>query len=160
MDERRDRLRGLYDEHSPALLRYLRRLTGRSETAEDLLQDTFVQALMGLDRLEMAASPRAWLFAIARHLGINAVNRRRNLLPLADDVAATVSPADPRRQDMREAIAALPEKPRETLELRLGNALSYEEIAQVLGLPIGTVRSRLHAAVKALRQSLGQEDVR
>ncbi len=160
MDEPVNRLRSLYAEHGPGLLRYLRRLTGRGDWAEDLLQETFVQALKGLERLEAAASPRAWLFAIARHLGINARQRRRDVLPLHDEmVAGPQGRPDPRREDLREAIAALPEKQREALQLRLGDGLSYEEIAQALGVPIGTVRSRLHAAVKTLRQSLGQESV-
>jgi RNA polymerase sigma-70 factor, ECF subfamily len=155
-----DRLCVLYAEHAPGLLRYLRRLTGRGDWAEDLLQDTFVQALKGLERLDSAASPKAWLFAIARHLGVNAINRRRDMAPLAEETAVRdARQPDPRREDVREAIAALPEKPREALQLRLGDGLNYEEIAQVLGVPIGTVRSRLHAAVKTLRQSLGQEEV-
>ena len=157
MDEPMNRLRVLYAEHGPALLRYLRRLTGRAESAEDLLQETFVQALRGLERLDSALSPKAWLFAIARHLGINARQRRREALPLVDDLAAGPQERpDPRREDMREAIAALPEKQREALQLRLAEGLSYEEIAQTLNIPVGTVRSRLHAAVKGLREALGQ----
>jgi RNA polymerase sigma-70 factor, ECF subfamily len=157
MDESMNRLRGLYAEHGPALLRYLHRLTGRADAAEDLLQETFVQALRGLERLDAALSPRAWLFAIARHLGINARQRRRDTLPLADEMAKPQERLDPRREAMREAIAALPDKQREALQLRLVEGLSYEEIAQALDIPVGTVRSRLHAAVKGLRETLGQE---
>lgn len=153
-----NRLRLLYAEHAPALLRYLVRLTGRRDTAEDLLQETFVQALKGLERLDAATSPKAWLFAIARHLGINARQRRRVLLPLSEDLAVRPDrELASRREDVREAIAGLPDKQRETLQLRLGDGLSYEEVAHVLGIPVGTVRSRLHAAVKALRASLDQE---
>ncbi len=158
MTEAVNRLRVLYTEHAPALMRYLHRLTGRRDTAEDLLQETFVQALKGLDRLDAAASPKAWLFAIARHLGLNARQRRRDLLPLAGEIAApTVEKPDPRQERMREAIAALPEKQRETLQLRLADGLSYEEIAAVLGIPVGTVRSRLHTAVKSLRELFNPE---
>lgn len=157
MDESMNRLRGLYAEHGPALLRYLRRLTGQAESAEDLLQETFVQALKGLERLDAALSPKAWLFAIARHLGINARQRRRDMLPLAEEMLRPQERPDPRREEVREAIAALPEKQREALQLRLAEGLSYEEIAQALDIPVGTVRSRLHAAVKSLREAMGQE---
>lgn len=158
MDSSLNRLRLLYAEHGPALLRYLRRLTGRAEGSEDLLQETFVQALKGLDRVDAALSPKAWLFAIARHLGLNARQRRRDLLALPDELpAGPRERPDPRREDMREAIAALPDKQREALQLRLTDGLSYEEIAQVLDIPVGTVRSRLHAAVNTLRDALRQE---
>src|SRR5512143_743674 len=88
MEEPMVQVRALYDEHGGALLRYLRGLTGRAELAEDLLQETFVQAMKGLDRLREAASPRAWLFSIARHLGLNALQRRRATLSLSEDIAA------------------------------------------------------------------------
>ena len=60
-------------------------------------------------------------------------------------------------EEMREAIAGLPAHLRETLELRLRDELSYEEIAQVLEIPMGTVRSRLHGALKLLREKLNEE---
>jgi len=158
MESSLDRLRALYAEHAPMLLRYLYRLTGRRDEAEDLLQETFVQALKGLDRLEAAASPKAWLFAIARHLGLNARQRRREMLPLDGQLAAPAdNEPDARLERMREAIAALPEKQRDALQLRLGEGLTYEEIAVVLDIPVGTVRSRLHTAVRSLRELFNQE---
>lgn len=148
-------VRALYAEHGPALLRYLHGFTGRRELAEDLLQDTFVQALRGVEGLRRADSPRAWLFAIARHLGINAIRRRRVMAALPEEMAAVpADTGDPRCEDMLRAIGDLPEGQREALELRLRDELSYEEIAQVLGIPVGTVRSRLHNAVQKLRERL------
>jgi RNA polymerase sigma-70 factor, ECF subfamily len=145
---------GLYQAYGPALLVYLRRLTGR-HMAEDLLQETFVQALRGIDRLSEVASPRAWLFTIARNVGISAIRRRRAVVALSDEMAiAPVAGSDPRLEKMALAINELPEKLRETLELRLRHDLSYEEIAAVLSIPLGTVRSRLHNAVKQLREEL------
>lgn len=159
MDESSLFLRILYDRHGIALLRYLQSLTGHVQLAEDLLQDTFVQAIKGLEQLRAARSPRAWLFSIARHLGLNAVSRRRATVPLQDNMAAA-SPqsADPRQERMREAIVALPQGQREALQLRLSQQLSYEEIAQVLEIPVGTVRSRIHHAVKSLRSALEQKE--
>lgn len=146
---------GLYQAYGPALLVYLRRLAGRGDLAEDLLQETFVQALRGIDRLGEVTSQRAWLFTIARNVGISALRRRRYVAVLSDEMA--VAPAvvsDPRLERMRTAIDRLPDKLRETLDLRLRHDLSYEEIAQVLSIPVGTVRSRLHHAVRQLRDEL------
>jgi RNA polymerase sigma-70 factor (ECF subfamily) len=157
MDEPMAQVRALYEEHGGALLRYLRRLTGRGELAEELLQETFVQAMRGLDRLREARSPRAWLFSIARHLGLNALRRPRVMAPLSDGMAATPAhEEDSRRAWVRRAIGELPDPQREALSLRLAQGLSYEEIAEVLGVPVGTVRSRLHNAVRTLRDRVKQ----
>jgi len=155
MDEAMVRVRTFYNEHGGALLGYLTRLTGRAETAEDLLQETFVQAMRRPDRLGNAASPRAWLFAIARHLGLNAMRRPRLTVPLPEGmVAVPCHEEDPRLEQVRRAIVDLPEPQREALSLRLAQRLSYEEIADVLEIPVGTVRSRLHNAIKNLRERL------
>jgi len=151
------RLQSLYAEHGPALLSFLRRGFARAGDAEDLLQETFVQAIRTPDRLNDAASPRAWLFAVARRVAITAWRRRRPQASLPDGLAAPAIDAGPDLQCMRECIARLPDLQRETLELRLRDGLSYEEIADVLGIPIGTVRSRLHHAVKRLREELTHE---
>ena len=150
MDESIDRVEGLYNAHGRALLGYLSRSFGRAEAAEDLLHETFVQALGAPGRLAAAASPRAWLFGIARRVGLNALRRRR-MQPLPEDLAAArAREADDRLDRMRRAIGRLPPHERETLQLRLVEELSYEEIAAVLEIPVGTVRSRLHNAVRTL----------
>jgi RNA polymerase sigma-70 factor (ECF subfamily) len=160
MSEAVRQVEGLYQAYGPALLVYLRRLAGRRDLAEDLLQETFVQALRGLNRLDEVASPRAWLFTIARNVGISALRRRRPVAALSDDVAdaKAAAGADPRLEQMTQAIDKLPDKLRETLELRLRHELSYEEIAAVLSIPVGTVRSRLHHAVRQLRDELAKDE--
>lgn len=151
-------IEALYRAHGPALLVYLRRLAGRRDLAEDLLQETFVQAMRGIDRLGDVVSPRAWLFAIARNVGVSALRRRRWMASLADDVPALPEETeDPQLERMRAGIERLPDKLREALELRLRHDLSYDEIAVVLSIPVGTVRSRLHHAVRQLRETLVNE---
>ena len=153
-DSRMADLERLYQEYGPSLMRFLRGRHGADE-AEDLLHETFVAALRRLDRLKAATSPRAWLFAIARNLSLTVYRRRRPTTAIEADLPATAEPrADPRLDDMRQAIAELPEQQRQALELRLREELSYEEIAAVLDIPLGTVRSRLHHAVRRLRQTL------
>jgi RNA polymerase sigma-70 factor (ECF subfamily) len=148
-------LETLYREHGPDVLAYLRRLGGVS-AAEDLLHETFVQAMRRMDRFEQAQSPRAWLFGIARHVGLTERRRRRPAAPLVEEPAAPAAGEDERVEPMRRAIDELPEPQREALELRVRSGLSYEEIAVVLAIPVGTVRSRLHHAVRRLREALGE----
>jgi len=157
MDPRLDELERLYHETGPALLAYLIRRLPVREDAEDVLQATFVEAARHVDRLSAADSPRAWLYAVARNL-VAARQRRAGLVQwrsLSGDAAAPTSGnSDDRLDGMREAIGGLPEAMRETLELRVGQDLSYAEIAVALGVPIGTVRSRLHSAIEQLRTQL------
>jgi RNA polymerase sigma-70 factor (ECF subfamily) len=144
----------LYRETGPGLLAYFRRRPGLAGAAEDLLQDTFVRALRHPERLATSVSPRAYLFGIARHVSVDALRRSRPTEALAGSEAAPAEKEDVRLEPMREAIAALPETQREALQLKLQHELSYAEIAEVLGIPLGTVRSRLHHAVLALRAAL------
>lgn len=157
MDNTQRRMEALYQEVGPDLLAYFQRRHGLSGLAEDLLQDTFAAAINHLDRFLASTSPRAYLFGIARNLSNDAFRERHSTELLSDDLLAKVAPADdlePRLEPMREAIAALPELYREVLELRLQHDLSYEEVAAVLQIPIGTVRSRLHHAVSQLREAM------
>ena len=147
-------LERLYDEVGPSLLGYFRRQPALASAADDLLQDTFVRALKRIDRMQAAVSQRAYLFGIARHVGIDALRRMRPWADLSSDAAAASRPEDDRLESMRQAIAELPEGQREALLLKLDHDMSYAEIAAVLGIPVGTVRSRLHHAVLRLRQTL------
>jgi RNA polymerase sigma-70 factor (ECF subfamily) len=148
-----EKIEHLYQAHGPALLGYLQRSFGRCAVAEDLLQETFLQALRGQDRLAAVDSPRAWLFGIARHVGLTAVRRHRPTQSLDVVPEALVEP-NPELAAMREAIAQLLPAMREPLELRLRENLSYEEIATMLEIPLGTVRSRLHTAMQKLRDAM------
>ncbi len=158
MDEAGTRLETLYRELGPDLLSYLRRRLADRHAAEDLLQETFLQAARRLERVSQAVSPRAWLYAIARNVAATAARRRRRVESLPVEIAAEVPPEDPRLTQVRAAIADLSETLRETLELRLRCELSYEEIATVLGVPVGTVRSRLHLALQRLRAATQEAD--
>jgi len=159
MDDPMSRLEQLYVEHGPALLRYLRRSFGGALAPEELLQETFLQAVRQADRLAQTASPRAWLFTVARRIGITALRRRRSTVVLTESVEAPApTDEDARLEAMRRAIAALPVAQRKTLELRLHDELSYAEIAEVLNIPVGTVRSRVHHAVGKVRKMLLAED--
>lgn len=84
------------------------------------------------------------------------MRRLRPVEPLVAEPLSQPEIQDPRIERMREEIGRLPEEMRETLLLKLNQELSYAEIAAVLAIPIGTVRSRIHQAVSRLRLALGQ----
>lgn len=153
MNPSHQQLDRLYRETGPSLLAYFRCRPLLAATAEDLLQDTFVRVLRRPDRLATSITPRAYLFGIARHVGLDALRRSKPAVELTGTEIQPIHPEDERLEPMREAIARLPEAQREVLQLKLQHELSYEEIADVLAIPTGTVRSRLHHAVRALRET-------
>lgn len=143
----------LYRETGPQLLAYFGRRHRSAQLAEDLLQETFAAVIRRPDGLRSAASPRAYLFGVARNLSLEAYRERAMAeLPVELPFEPSESRADARLDQMREAILKLTPALREVLELRLQSELSYDEIAMVLAVPVGTVRSRLHHAVKQLRR--------
>ena len=134
----------LYGQHASELYNYLARRCPDAATACDLLQETFLQVVRQSDQLVKVAMPRAWLFAIARNMLARHYRRQRDPQATAQLWYEPASDAkDDRLAVMREAIQKLPAELRDTLELRLEQELSYEEIAHVLDIPIGTVMSRL-----------------
>jgi RNA polymerase sigma-70 factor (ECF subfamily) len=152
---RSNNLDELYREVGPRLLLFFQQRHADQHAAEDLLQETFSAVLRHPDGLRLAVSPQAYLFGIARNLSAEAFRRIRFVEVLPQEMSGEApSSVDPRLEAMRDAIAKLDPAFREVVELRLQSELSYEEIAAVLEIPIGTVRSRLHHAVKHLRQAL------
>jgi RNA polymerase sigma-70 factor (ECF subfamily) len=149
----------LYGQHASELYNYLARRCPDAATACDLLQETFLQVVRQSDQLVKVAMPRAWLFAIARNMLARHYRRQRDPQAAAQLWYEPASDAkDDRLAMMREAIQKLPPELRDTLELRLEQELSYEEIAHVLGIPVGTVRSRLHNAVRQLRDAMRSQE--
>lgn len=156
MPDDSSKLEQLYRELGPSLLGYFRHRAGGS-AAEDLLQETFLRAARHPERMAQAVSSRAYLFGIARHVLVDELRRT----PPPGEPAETAAPAeagDDRLELVHGAIGGLPERLREALLLKLRQELSYEEIAHVLGVPVGTVRSRLHHAVARLKQILNPSE--
>jgi len=143
-----------YENHAGEVLSYLARRCPDG-AAHDLLQETFLHVVRQAGRLESVSMPRAWLLGTARHILARYYRSRATSIEnAAPQLPAHAVSEDARMPAVREAIASLPSELRETLELRLEQELSYEEIAGVLEIPIGTVRSRLHGAVRQLRATL------
>jgi RNA polymerase sigma-70 factor (ECF subfamily) len=151
----------------PVLYRVALSLTGQPADAEDLVQDTLIRAFRAVDRFD-GAHPRAWLLTILRHAHLNRVRGRKPvLLRDGESVELTlewVGKPEPSAEEVvvsdlfesvvAEALAALPDKHREVVTLVDINGLSYQEAADVLGVPRGTVMSRLHRARARIRTRL------
>jgi RNA polymerase sigma-70 factor (ECF subfamily) len=155
---------------------YVRRMVENREDAEDIAQETFVRVFTGLRSFENRASLPTWLYRIATNLCID--YRRRNMRPEKRHVpldhgfgdagpTSTLDLADERyRPDdvaarnelatrLDEAILALPERLRAVVVLHDVNGVPYEDVARIVGCPLGTVKSRLFHARSALRDALG-----
>ncbi|GMU33694.1 MAG: DNA-directed RNA polymerase sigma-70 factor [Planctomycetia bacterium] len=155
MDARMRNLELLYRDVGPDVLRFLRRFLASAADADELLQETFLVVARDDAALESARSQRAWLIGIARNL-VSAHRRRsavrRTLSLMTEPVATPPKNEGDELESIRSAIAGLPAAQQEVLQLRLADDLSYAEIAEALGIPIGTVRSRLHTAIATIRE--------
>ena len=159
-----------YERH---LFGYLRRYLHSAEMAEDVFQATFLQVHLKKDSFEEGRSFRPWLYAIATHQAIDAQrrNRRHRMVELdrrhgAEDgeafvtaLAARESTGDDRaveeedRQRVRSAIDGLTTPQRVVVELVYQHGLKYREAAKRIGIPVGTVKSRMRAALSKLGET-------
>ena len=142
----------------PALRRYARALTRDADTADDLVQDTLVRALRS-EHLFYGGDVRAWLYTILTNLNRNrlrSLSRRPVITPIKDSDAATGGPEAGGR-DIGRALDGLAEEPRAALLLVVLEGLTYREVAEVQGVPIGTVMSRLARARMQIRSYLDGE---
>lgn len=143
----------------PALRRYAYALTRDTETADDLVQDCLERALSRWRLHRAGGDLRAWLFAILRNLFIDRyrVARRRGEPAQLDEISTALPPMQEAMLGVGDILAALdrlPEEQRSLLLLVGVEDLSYEEAAKVLGVPIGTIMSRLSRARERLRKTL------
>ena len=145
----------------PRLRRYARALVGDRATADDLVQDTLERAWSKLHLYRQGTDLRAWLFTVMHNVHVNKVRSSRPTDTLDDEMpelALRPPQADALLvRDLDRAIALLPAEQRAVLLLVTLEDLSYEEVARTLGIPIGTVMSRLSRAREKLRAlMLGQ----
>lgn len=132
----------------PALRRYARALTRNGEIADDLVQDTLVRALRS-EHLFQGDEVRSWLYTILTNLNRNRLRslaRRPMLSPLEDNDAPDLAGPEAGGRDIERALATLVEDQRTALLLVVLEGLTYREVAEVQGVPIGTVMSRLARA--------------
>lgn len=153
----------LVEQHYESLYRFAYRLSGQTSDAEDLTQQTFLDAQRKLDTLRDPDKVRAWLFMIVRNL-----YRRRlrdqgshpevTLEAIGEPVSEEVDLLPLDGEGLQSVLNELPEEFRSVLVLFYFRELSYREISEQLDVPIGTVMSRLSRGKKHLRQRLTPED--
>jgi RNA polymerase sigma-70 factor (ECF subfamily) len=144
----------------PQVLRVAYGVVGSPSEAEDVAQDVFVKVWQRLGSYEIEGAFSSWLYRITVNTAIDTLRRRREEAPLGEDHLAD----DPlpeqamlrqsEREVVRQAVAALPVNARAALVLREYEQLTYQEIAAVLDIPVGTVMSRLNYARQTLKKRL------
>ena len=166
----RDALMSLYDRYGAVLMAVALRITRSNAEAEEVLQDAMTRAWLEAPSFDRErGTVVAWLVTLTRNRAIDVVRSRgRRTLheTAATDAPLETSPATPenatsdaqRAQAVRTALAALTEEQRRTLDLAYFGGLSHSEIAQKLGQPLGTVKTRIAQAVRRLREELAQFD--
>jgi RNA polymerase sigma-70 factor (ECF subfamily) len=156
------------EQHYERIYAFLYRLAQDVHMAEDLTQDTFAMAWRSLDQFQGRSSLSTWLHKIA--LNVYRGHMRRNHLPVdsTDDVAEVSAPdptpelierlsAEELQDRIQEAVGCLPQIYREAVILRCYQGLKYREVADLLGVPMGTVQNRVHIALEKLRAALREE---
>ncbi|MGA7905879.1 MAG: sigma-70 family RNA polymerase sigma factor [Candidatus Sulfotelmatobacter sp.] len=147
---------------------FARWLTQDTAEAEDIVQEAYAKALKGFASFEPGTNFRAWMYRILRNCFLNSRTGLRATVTLDGDDGQNLLPADTAtpesiliaqadRETVQQALAELPVHFREILLLCEVEEMSYQEIAETLGIPAGTVMSRLFRARKALRAQLREE---
>jgi len=143
----------------PALRRYARALTRDAETADDLVQDTLVRALRS-EHLFHGGDVRSWLYTILTNLNRNRLRslaRRPAMALIGDNDAPDMAGPEAGGRDIERALAGLVDDQRTALLLVVLEGLTYREVAEVQGVPVGTVMSRLARARAQIRAYLDGE---
>ena len=159
------RLAVLFERYHRALFRYFVSMNGNREQAEDLVQEVFFRMLRYRTSYDPAQSFTAWMYQIARNAGVDQVRKRGRaevvdidtFVDRAELVSASPGPEESasRGQDLallRRAMDQLPEDKREILVLSRFQGMKHEDIAEVLGCEVGTVKVRVYRAIRALEQ--------
>ena len=167
----------LVHRYEHELFSYLRRYLGSAEMAEDVFQATFLQVHLKREQFEQGRRFRPWLYTIATNQAIDAQRRNRRhkmasldsrtggedevgtlveMLSGKDRTATEELEDEEARQWVRTAVDGLPETLKSTLLLVYHQGMKYREAADVLGIPVGTVKSRLNAALLRLNESWGR----
>ena len=149
--------------HSQGVVNVIYRMCGNMQIAEDAAQETFIQAWLRLPSYRPQASLRNWLYRIAVNAAIDMLRKEKHTLPGAvEDMNLRDTEPGPealvtsfqQTETVQAAVLALPDASRAVLVLREFEGLSYQEIAESLEIPVGTVMSRLNYARKLLREKL------
>ena len=149
-------LGALFDRHHGSLFRYSMRMTGNREWSEDLVQEIFCRILRYRDTFRDGHLFTTWMFRIARNTFVDHTRKRRWEVQKDDTMDTPVMPENVLEQEqdldlLRQALLRLPDQQRELLVLARFQQMPYTEIATLLDVEVGTVKTRVHRALKSLR---------
>jgi RNA polymerase sigma-70 factor (ECF subfamily) len=149
----------LFHLYEKPLTNYLFRLSGNLGRSEDLLQDAFLRLWKAAPTYEPSAKVSTYIFRIAHNLFLNdAARRREKALESMEAETRSDPSSDLNRRELQSqvqrAVESLPEGEREVLLLSEYNGFKYAEISEILGIPVGTVKSRMFSAVQRLKEAL------
>lgn len=157
----------LYRRHRDYVTRVSLRFCSDREIAADVLQETFIYLLQKFppsgEGLVLTAQLRSLLYPVARNCTLSAIKRRRrdeSSTGLEPDQLPDPRTVDPQHENLARVLSNLSERHREVILLRFVDDMRLNEIAEALGIPTGTVKSRLHLALKALRNTLNTRETR
>lgn len=146
----------LFHAHRGWVYAFALRLVRDRDDALDVVQESFATLFGRFPGFALTSSIRAFLYPVVSHTAISVLRKKRKIVPLDAEVLRAEEPSLGWDRGSVSAldrmVAQLPAEQREVVRLRFALDLKLEEIADALGLPIGTVKSRLHNALKALRQ--------
>ena len=145
----------LFNRYGEAMRRLFLQRSTSAEDTEDLLQETFIKVYLHLDRYKQDYTFGQWVYTIARNTFIDYVRRRQDDLPIDERFSAPASPAPnpeesvirlQQRDQIEHYLEALTPRYRQLIRMRFFEEYSYEEIAEKLTLPMGTVKTQIHRA--------------
>lgn len=154
----REAFLALYERYKSRMYSFTLTLLRNPTDAEDAVQETFRYIFSKLHSYRPQGKFKSFIFKIAHSISIDIIRKRGRQAPLPETLEMGFEPAEPERarevEQLRACYGRLPRIYREIMALRVADELAYEEIGEVLGVPVGTVKSRIHHAVELLREML------
>lgn len=167
---RAEAFEALFAQHERAVYLLCLRMMGNSEDALDCAQEAMLHAYRAFDRFSIEGQGKAWILRIAHNACIDALRKRKNMISLDTLREEGFDPADQKQLSpyaqleqkermalLREAVAELPDEQRAIVVLRDFQDMPYEEISEMLAIPLGTVKSRLKRARGKIKQILSEK---
>ena len=151
----------LFERYHVPLFNFYRKLTGDRAVSEDLVQEVFFRILKYRHSYRVETPFRAWMYQIARNARVDHLRKRRTETSWEPEMSPVVEPTDTAQRSqeavlLHAALMRISEEKREVLVLSRFQDLKYEEIAQLLGCEVNTVKTRVHRALQELRQIFHQ----
>jgi len=157
-------LAALYDRYGHLAYSLAYRILGESEAAEDVVQDAFLSAWRGAGTYRRErGNPRAWLLSIVHHRAVDILRRKTTFRPAplelaeaqpSDDDTALTAEKNVEHRTVRDALEALPQAQRRTIELAYFGGYTHVELSELMGVPLGTVKGRMRIGLQKMRRAL------